>query len=240
MEKEKSKLQQYSAIYEEEIAYGAEEKINLLNANFALNRITGPVIELGCGNGTWTKLLIEKFENLTVVDASIVLLEKIKKKFGAKAICIESLFEEFNPKTQNYSTVLLIGALHHSKNPTQILQNISNWIHPNAKLIVSVPNAGSIHRRLGTKMGIINNAEEISKLGIRQGHERTYTIDLFKEQLIDAGFSIDHFKGLFFKPFSNSQMDLMDNKIFSGLFKLADELPDELAATLYAECSKKN
>ena len=239
MESEKFRLKKYSQIYQQRIAYGAEEKINRLNAEYTIDRINGPIIELGCGNGTWTSLLIQRFGNITVVDASSELLTNIKNKYGDKANCEEALFEHYYPKSHDYSSVLLIGALHHSHNPRLILQNIAKWIHPKAKLILSVPNANSVHRCLGQKMGIINSNDELSKLGVIQGHQRTYTMTFFKELLTETGFSIDFFKGLFFKPLANSQMDSFDDEIFSGLFKLADDFPDESAAILYAECSKK-
>lgn len=239
MESEKFRLKKYSQIYQQEIAYGAEEKINRLNAEYTISRINGPIIELGCGNGTWTNMLIQRFGNITVVDASTELLSNLKNKYGDKAKYEEALFEHYYPKSNDYSSVLLIGALHHSQNPSLILQNIAKWIHPKAKLIVSVPNANSVHRCLGKKMGIIKSNDELSKLGVIQGHQRTYTMTFFKDLLTENGFSIDFFKGLFFKPFANSQMDSFDDQIFSGLFKLADDFPDESAAILYAECSKK-
>jgi 2-polyprenyl-3-methyl-5-hydroxy-6-metoxy-1,4-benzoquinol methylase len=239
MESEKERIKNYSHIYEQNIAYGAEEKINTLNAEYTINRIKGPVIELGCGNGTWTNIIIRKFGSVTVVDASSELLKKIKNRHGSNAICEENLFEQYYPNSQNFSTVLLIGALHHSYEPEKILKNIAKWIHPEAKLVVSVPNADSIHRRLGTKMGLISSNEDLSTLGIKQGHQRIYTKKFFINQLANAGFTIDFFKGLFFKPFSNSQMDIFDDAIFSGLFNLAEDLPDDSAAILYAECTKR-
>lgn len=238
MTTEKDRLERYSNIYEEDIAFGAEERINLLSAAFTLDRIQGPVIELGCGNGTWTKLLVERFGSVTVVDASAALLEKIQKEHGERVQCREALFEEFEPPNDDYSTVLLIGALHHSEAPLRILRHVAGWLHPRAKLVVSVPNAGSLHRRLGQAMGILQETNDLSELGVRQGHRRTYTLDLFRRHLSEAGLSIDYSTGLFLKPFSNAQMDSLSPEIFSGLFRLSQEMSAEYAAILHAECTK--
>ena len=238
MTTEKDRLESYSTIYEEDIAFGAEERINRLNAEFTLERIQGPVIELGCGNGTWTKLLVERFGSVTVVDASAALLDKIQKEHGERVRCRESLFEEFEPSNDDYSTVLLIGALHHTETPLRILQHVARWLHPQAKLVLSVPNAGSLHRRLGQAMGILQKTDDLSELGIRQGHRRTYTLDLFRRHLSEAGLSIDYSTGLFLKPFSNTQMDSLSPEIFSGLFQVSQEMPAEYSAILYAECNK--
>lgn len=238
MKSEKKILETYSKIYRKDFALGAEENINLLNANFTLNRLKGPVIELGCGNGTWTKLIVDRFGSAVVVDASLTLLNQIKKTHGAKIQCYECLFENFNPPLLKYNSVLLIGALHHCQNPVNVLLKISSWIHPSAKLFVSVPNANSLHRRLGKVMGIIKESDEISKLGADQGHRRTYNIELFKKHLLDAGFEINFFKGLFLKPLSNAQMNSLPKSVFSGLFELGQDLPDEFCSTLYAECTK--
>jgi len=238
LKSEKKSLETYSKIYHQDYAFGAEENINLLNANFTLNRLQGPVIELGCGNGTWTKLIVARFGSAVVVDASPTLLNKLTKEHGSKIQCYECLFENFQPPLLNYNSVLLIGALHHCQNPVTVLKKISSWIHPHAKLFVSVPNADSLHRRLGKAMGIISENHEISKLGEDQGHRRTYNVKLFKKHLLQAGFEIKFFKGLFLKPLSNAQMNTLPESVFSGLFKLGHDLPVEFSATLYAECTK--
>ena len=99
-------------------------------------------------------------------------------------------------------------------------------------------NAGAVRSNPGNaapNAGVFREADQRQC----QGHQRTYTMTFFKNLLTESGFSIDFFKGLFLKPFANSQMDSFDDEIFSGLFKLADDFPDESAAILYAECSKK-
>src|SRR3989338_2697103 len=153
---EKRRLEEYAKVYFDEISYGIEQKVHILTAEYILSHIKPDILELGCGNGTWTRMILEKHSHVDVVDASPLLLDSIKKEHGPRVDCYHSLFEDFEPAT-SYETVLLTGTLHHVADPVLILSRVKTWMKASGRLLVVVPNALSLHRRLGKTMHLITD-----------------------------------------------------------------------------------
>lgn len=74
------------------------------------------ILDLGCGNGNVTARLLKKFPHATytLVDASQEMIALCKKQFQTYTInCVESYFQDFNFKEQNYDLVVAGFSLHH-------------------------------------------------------------------------------------------------------------------------------
>lgn len=81
-------------------------------------------LELGPAEGEMTRLLLQDFEHLTVVDGSSLLLQQIPD--SPNLTKIHSLFETFEPK-QRYHTVILEHILEHVEHPIQLLERAKIW-----------------------------------------------------------------------------------------------------------------
>ena len=101
-----------------------------------------------------------------------------------------------------------------------------------------VPNAESLHRRIGKEMGIIKKLDELTPTDKRHGHRRVYTLKRIVRDVEKAGLRINK-KGTFFiKPFSNSQMEKIDPKICDALYEVGKGLQD-LGSILFISASCK-
>jgi 2-polyprenyl-3-methyl-5-hydroxy-6-metoxy-1,4-benzoquinol methylase len=238
MDNEIARLEQFATVYSEEISSGYEKKLHTITARYVSKMLHTPCLEMGCGNGTWTRIILEHLARLDVLDASDLLLTEIAKEHGEKVTCHRALFEEFSPQS-NYSTILLAGSLHHTADPRQVLSRIRSWMSVDAELIIVVPNAESLHRRLGLCMKLIADVSDISSLGDVQGHRRVYCDKTLAEDLQASGFEIVGRHGLHLKPFSNSQMEHIADDVVEGLFRLSHELPADLSAMLFFRCKKR-
>ena len=201
-----------------------------------LSHCSGPeILELGCGNGNWTRKLAAQGNRVTVVEGSAILAEELKREFGASIAVVHSLFENFRPAGK-FDSVIASCVLEHVEDASSFLSLVRNWLKPGGHLHLVVPNALSLHRRVGLKMGLLSHALELSPQEIEVGHRRAYTYESFREELEATCFKIDFIKGIFLKPLSSGQMLGWPDALLEGYNQLSDDLP-EYTAFLYAKCS---
>lgn len=235
----KVKLDKMSVIKHNE---GFNEKLVCYRAQKIMELCKGPkILELGCGDGFITRELVRYFHEIIAVDGSEVRIKRAQEliktiKTKNKVSFNVCLFEDFASLTF-YDSVLLSGILEHVEDPLMILKKAKQWIKGNGVIIVVVPNAKSLHRRIGKLMGLIPNVHQLETLDKTVGHKRYYDFDLLKQDIKKAGLKIDRIGGIFLKPFSNKQMESLSPEITDALYKISDELP-EYCAEIYVRCTK--
>jgi hypothetical protein len=75
-------------------------------------------------------------------------------------------------------------------------------------MIVHVPNANAINRRLAVKMGTLTSCDELSPFDLNiVGHRRAYTLKTLTKDINEAGLSVTRTGGVFYKMLSTPQMD---------------------------------
>jgi trans-aconitate methyltransferase len=190
-------------------------------------------LELGPAEGEMTRLLLQDFEHLTVVDGSSLLLQQIPD--SPNLTKIHSLFETFEPK-QRYHTVILEHILEHVEHPIQLLERAKIWGGGGSRILVGVPNANSIHRLVAEKMGLLQNRFALNERDIALGHRRVYSLDLLQEHILQAGLNIIALGGVFFKPLSNAQIQAYwTPEMIHGFYELGKDFP-EYAAEIFVVC----
>lgn len=160
-------------------------------------------LELGPAEGEMTKLLLQDFELLTVVDGSSLLLNQIPDAPNLEKV--HSLFETFEPK-QRYHTIIMDHILEHIEHPVQLLKRAKTWGEAGGRILVGVPNANSIHRLVAEKMGLLPSRFALNERDLALGHRRVYSLELLQEDVRSAGLNAIASGGVFFKPLSNAQI----------------------------------
>ena len=203
-------------------------------------RIKGPkVLEMGCSTGVMTRRLAKRFPTLTVIDGSEKYIKYVRNLVKAKNVkFILSLFEDFNTQ-EKFDDIILANALEHVRNPVLILKKIKSWLKENGRIHIAVPNARSLHRRVGQKMGIIKNLDDFSKSDKKAKHRRVYTKEKLRKDIEEAGMRVALEQGVFLKPLSQGQINNWDKKILDALFEISKEFPLDYCSTLYFVCKKK-
>ena len=192
----------------------------------------GPrVLDVGCGDGSLTKILAENFDNVVGVDGS---REKIRlaKETVLGVEFHESLFEDFETRDR-FDSIMMINLLEHVEDPILCVEKARNLLKPEGRVIVFVPNALSLNRRIGKLMGIIESYYELTSNDLNLGHRRSYDMNILIKDLEKGGLTVNRRGGVFLKPLSNKQMESWNGKICDALYEIAEELPD-YSSTIYA------
>jgi hypothetical protein len=101
-----------------------------------------------------------------------------------------------------------LDILEHVIDPVFVLQKAASFLNEGGKLIVHVPNAHAINRKIAVLMGTLETCEELSPFDIDvAGHRRYYTLTSLESDIVKAGLKIEATGGVFFKTLSTPQMD---------------------------------
>jgi SAM-dependent methyltransferase len=187
-------------------------------------------LEVGCGSGSWTRILCQRYEYVDVVDGSQQLLDHVvtENADGSAALVTHhAIIEDFAPVPgQTWQHIYMTFILEHLTNPVSVLREIARWLRPGGKLIVAVPNADSLHRVLACRMGLIQRTDELSANDRRVGHQRVYTLSLLKNHLRQAGFEAVSERSIGLKPLTLKQMEHLPPEVGHALAASGDLVPE--------------
>jgi len=200
--------------------------------------IGNSVIELGCGRGVQTEKLACICKKLEVVEGSIKNIEFARNRIGEhrNVIFHESLWQDFEHEDDASDVVFFMGLEYLDREMgRKVILHSKDWLSEGGRLHVVVPNANSLHRRVAHYMGIIEDPHELSDRDRLYGHQLVYDkVDLFN-LLIESGYKIRHWEGIFLKPLTNKMMMSLSEDVIRGFNKVGSELPD-YCAHIYAVC----
>ena len=197
--------------------------------------LLGPAgLELGSAEGVMTRMLVDDFEQLTIVDGAKSLLDMVPAH--PKLTKIHSLFEEFKP-AQKFNTVIIEHVLEHVEDPVALMKIAQGWLAPGGVLCLGVPNGLSFHRLAAVKMGLLPEPCALNSRDHALGHRRVYTPATFRKDVEAAGLKIEKIGGVFFKPLSNGQIEKDWNpQMIEGFYQLGHDFPEN-AAEIYVICT---
>jgi 2-polyprenyl-3-methyl-5-hydroxy-6-metoxy-1,4-benzoquinol methylase len=196
------------------------------------------VLEVGCASGVMTKMLATRCTSLTVVDGNKHYIGQAKsfvRKRNVKFII--SLIEDFEPK-EKYDVIIVASLLEHVKYPKRVLRHVTKLLAKNGQIHITVPNAHSLHRRIGKAMGLIKNLQEFSKRDKMLKHRRLYNKATLTRDVISSRLKIVSCKGIFLKPLSNQQMESFPKRMLEAFYKVGKTTPPEFCSELYICCEK--
>ena len=93
------------------------------------------------------------------MDGSRELIERAKQRLaGVDNVAYAcSLIEDFN-SDEKFDVVLLSFILEHVLNPVDVIKKAALSCKPGGCLFIIAPNAESLHRRVGQKMGVLGES----------------------------------------------------------------------------------
>jgi SAM-dependent methyltransferase len=204
--------------------------------------LRGPhVLELGCGDGTSTKMLLERSFVVDVVEKDSEFCRIAAVSLPQDRLRIHNTsYESFSP-SRPFDDVVFARSLDQVDAPVPLLAQIRAWIAPGGRLHVVVQNAESLHRRIGKALGRLPALTHVTEKSLASGHKRVYTKATLLEDVKAAGFRVVHCDGFLLKPFDYDNLGRVDlplvEELFPALFAVGQEVPDELCCQLYVLAS---
>ena len=231
MNKEKSFLEYSADKYHSTFKKGwdnlYEKKREYLFRELSKYHLPGNALELGCADGVMTEKLLRDFSDITVVDGSKRFLEQIKLMNKSKNFeLVHCSFEEYSPR-KKFSNIFMTHILEHIERPIDLLEKFKGGLSKGGRIFLAVPNAKSIHRLVGVKMGMLKNINSLNEQDVILGHKRVYTPKLLKLHVRRAGLKIVKFGGCMIKPLSNRQIEkYWSNDLIQAFFDMSEDFPE--------------
>ncbi|SOD71842.1 methyltransferase family protein [Jatrophihabitans sp. GAS493] len=190
------------------------------------------VLEMGFGTGLVTGELLARGVNIEVVEGSPRLAQAaLEKHAGTGLVVHTAMFEEFTP-AEPYDAVLALHIAEHVDDPVALFSQIRTWLRPGGALIVMVPNAESLHRRLAVRMGFMDRLDVLSDRDRLVGHLRVFDFDMLGRDLNAAGFSVTEQFGYQLKTVPNSMMLDWPQELIAALIDISPEIPPAMLANI--------
>src|SRR3954447_7495656 len=189
-----------------------------------------PVLEMGFGTGLIAGELLAAGIDLEVVEGSPALCAEATRRHPGLAVH-EAMFETFEPP-HPFGAVLALHVLEHVDDPVVVAKQLGTWLEPGGVLVAVTPNAESIHRHLGVRMGLHEHLDDLSPRDHLVGHKRVFTLDRLAGALSSAGYEVVDRFGYFVKPVANAQMLDWPVEVLEGLNAISDVVPAHLLANI--------
>ncbi|SES89269.1 2-polyprenyl-3-methyl-5-hydroxy-6-metoxy-1,4-benzoquinol methylase [Nitrosospira multiformis] len=200
---------------------------------------TGSMLELGLGHGYSTEYFAKTFQRYQVVEGSQEMIDRFRKRFAIEGVDIaQGYFEDF--ETDERFDVIGMGfVLEHVDDPAAIIRRYAQFLSPGGSIYIAVPNAESLHRRLGHAAGLLPDIYALSSADLEFGHKRYFTLESLVTMVQGEGLRIRKVEGLLLKPITTQQMlDLnLSEAILQAMLKVGVDYP-ELCNSLLIQASR--
>lgn len=210
----------------------------LMMRAFAPHFVGKSVLEVGSFEGRFTQLLLQAFPSVTCIEASPAAARAAKERLGSEAIihCVEI---EHWDTIDRFDNIVLTHVLEHVANPVAVLQLVTaRHLAPGGRVFVACPNANAASRRIAVMMELISHHSSVTAGEALHGHQRTYSLDTLRRDVVAAGLSPREQSGIFFKQFANFQWDailplgIVSEDFINASYLLGREYPD-LCASIF-------
>lgn len=124
----------------------AVKRINKIVTDFILDgaKKDAKILELGCGKGPWTLLLLELGFKVTAVDFSPKSLQILEKRAASLGFSnqLETIEKDITKPfdLKGFDRVFCIDTLHHISDPAEVVSFMAEAVKPGGKVSVLEPN----------------------------------------------------------------------------------------------------
>ena len=205
---------------------------------------SGSLLELGSYQGQFTRRFLDRFDDITCVEASGAAIEHARRKLGDSDMqFVHSMFETAN-LPRRYDNIILTHVLEHLDDPVRVLKRVNDeWLAEGGRFFLVCPNANAPSRQIAVNMGLITHNSAVTPAEAAHGHRCTYTLDTLERDAVAAGLKVVHRSGIFFKALANFQWDrllqtdIITKEYLEGCYKLGQHYPD-LCSSIFLMCER--
>lgn len=228
-----------SSYYYSDQQQGIDRRLKNLIIQRCLPHLRGPsVLDLGYVDGSWTDPILERGWTVHIVEGAERHVQHARQRYAdRKDVQIEHVrFEDFRAKRQ-YDCIVAGDILRYVPEPVAFLRLLREALTPAGRLIATVPNSRSLHRRIGTLLGMETHPAAANMRDKEVGNLRSYDRYQLRHELTSAGLRVLELRGCLLKPLASEQMCDWSDELLGAFLEIGDELED-YAWFLYGICER--
>jgi 2-polyprenyl-3-methyl-5-hydroxy-6-metoxy-1,4-benzoquinol methylase len=197
-------------------------------------------LDVGCGEGDITLKLSDLFDEVLGIDITSEYLKVAESRNSHANVSFKLVdFDTFDTDLQ-FDTIIAVDLLEHVADVNAVLLKIKRLLGRNGVFLCIVPNAKSLHRRIGKTMGLIRTYDELGKYDLDVGHRRYFDSRMLIDAIHTSGLKPAVTEGILLKPFPNAQMEGISEIYWDALYEVGHELPDYCAELFVAAKRMEN
>jgi SAM-dependent methyltransferase len=164
------------------------------------------LLDMPCGDGLLTAMMAQRFRRVVGADASAAHLARARERLPEMEFH-HDLIEELQ-LNERFDTITMLNVLEHVTDPVGVLKKAASFLSEDGVLLVHVPNAQAVNRKIAVMMGTLESCEELSPFDINiVGHRRSYDLTGLCADVRASGLQLVATGGVFYKMLSTPQMD---------------------------------
>lgn len=200
------------------------EKLNPMKLK-ALSYLPSPprkILDVGCGSGLLTQLLMGRGYDTIGIDISEKAIEKCREK-GLLSYQ-QDLSEELLFEDEVFDCVLMSEVIEHLVDPYFALREIHRVLKKKGILVITTPNSSFITRRLRYLLGKTSTETQ------NFSHLRFFNVRLLNKILHEVNYDILDLKGYIFNPLNLNTgftLDFLKNLLSENFIVIAQKNIEE-------------
>jgi 2-polyprenyl-3-methyl-5-hydroxy-6-metoxy-1,4-benzoquinol methylase len=205
------------------------------------------ILEVGCGTETLC-LSFTQFDVMHIVEPVARFAAAARAATaGRPGVQVhEGTLEETVPalRAGRFDCIVLSSLLHEVEQPRELLRAIADLCGAATVLHVNVPNARSLHRRLGVQLGLLGSVHDRTATQQRMQQQASFDADSLSALVTEAGFETFASGAYFLKPFAHAQMaellgqGVISERLLEALYTLGEQLPEH-ASELWVNARRR-
>jgi 2-polyprenyl-3-methyl-5-hydroxy-6-metoxy-1,4-benzoquinol methylase len=144
-------------------------------------------------------------------------------------------FEEF-PLRQEYDTVVAGSVLEFYQQPSVLLEACKRFLKPKGRLIVTTPNALSLHRRVGAIMKVESSPLRLNVSAVASACHHLYTLHSLREAIESSGLLVRTIVGAHLKVLPAPLMRAWPDELLDAFDAVSSEMSPDFCKMLMAIC----
>lgn len=195
---------------------------------------------MGYGDGLLMEYFRNRFKKIILLEGDEKLAEIARRKYSADIhiSCCHTFFEMYDlPEVDRIDVILGNHVLEHVDDPVTIMKKSRNWLREGGRAIFTVPNALSLHRKIGVRMKMLSTVYDLNEQDKTVGHARVYDQKMLSQDVTTAGYRIVDIGGFNLKILSQGQMKEWPDELLSALYSVSKECPTDICSNIYVVCA---
>lgn len=186
-------------------------------------------LDLGYVDSMWSDALLARSCHVDIIEGALLHVEHAHRHHhGRDDVRIyHARFEDYVPDCR-YDTVIAGDMIRYLHAPSDFLSRAGGWLNPGGRIIITVPNGLSLHRRFGTLMGMEEHPMALNRQDRIVGNLTTNDRYTLRQLVLNAGLELLTLRGCLLKPVDSARMTDWPDGILSLAAELATAIPDRI------------